>query len=418
MGLRTIAVQVRPSPALRALYTLDGARPSLGEAFREALSGELSRARASLGLVAECLWWLAEQRAFRPTRAATREAAGWRPGKPVRSAAMLDGELSLDVRALESLVESGDESAKVTSVATRSVLDALKDGALVVAEDARSGRAKVAVAALAREVSAHLQRAERAAQRAAERVAKELERAEREARECAERERSERAARKGARAQREKLEREKLEASRAKTTKSAPGRGANKRPKGPPTSFGGLPDDAEPEDRSAKREALGPRGLVLDAEFFVDEAAIPWPCDAMTLDRARKSLLVRFHPDRAGAAGVEMFQRAMRGYGALARALERVGGANTAGAVAGARVAAAHATQSPAASAPSPTKPHARPAVVSTATPVEPARASSAAVETTEPASRPSKPRRARKNETSGEVVGEWPPRPSRVSAK
>ncbi len=400
MGLRTISVHMRSSPALEALWTLDRA-PTVGEALRRALDGELDRVREPLSLLGECLWWLAESGAFRRSRSAAKACAGWRPGRPVRAGALLEGELALDVSALAAQVECGDEAARVTSVAARNVTEALRDGSLVVAQDSRAGRTKVAIAALAKDVRAHLERAERAALRAQERVAREFARAEqadreRKAREKAARDERKESARKEheklAREREEREERERLERERLERESRARAKKARKKAK-PTTSFGGLPDDAEPEDRSREKEQLGARGLVLDAEFFLDEAVLPWPCEARALDSARKSLLVRFHPDRAGDAGVEKFQRAMRGYHVLVRALEKLG-SNTRAADHGPRVAAAHATQPP---PPAPAKAR------------EDAPAEKAAAE--KRAKQPTATPAARRQAVRGAAVGEWPPR-------
>lgn len=416
MGLRTISVQMRSSAALDALFVLERA-PSVSVALRAALQQELERAREPLSLLAECLWWLAESKLFRRDRAANKAAASWRPGKPVRSAALFEGELTLDVPKLAAQVETGDEHARVTSVAARNVLDALRSDAWVSSVDARSGRVRADAGALAREVRAHLERAERAAQKAAERSARaqrehEREEREREAREARERQerraaRSARRAEQQAREERERQEREEREA-RAKRAKSAEGAASKKgkRSKGKPTSFGGLPDDAEPEDRTREPEQLGKRGLPLDAEFFLDEAALAWPIDGRTLESARKSLLVRFHPDRAGDAGVEKFQRAMRGYQALVKAIEKDSGIARS-AERSASVAAAHTTRSEPAPAPEPPAPPA-----STAKP----RKRGPKVERTETPA----PSAARRNESAsrGGSGGEWPPRAPRAGAK
>jgi hypothetical protein len=391
MGLRTISLRVRSAPELEALWTLERSH-SVGGALRVALGAELERLREPLSILAECLWWLGESKAFRRDKSAAKECSRWRPGRPVRTAALFQGELTIDVPALVGDVERGDEAARVTSVATRTVVEAVNKGSLVVAEDARSGRKHVEVSALAKEVRAHLERAERAAERAAAALARELERAksaerarrerlqrekrerqdraqserearsekkraraeqerraqaEREAKERREREQRERERRERERREREQREREQRERERREREQREAAK-AKGRKKAAPTSFGGLPDDAVPEDRSGEREVLSARGLTGDAEFFLTEASLGWPCEGRALDAARKMLLLRFHPDRAGEAGVEKFQRAMRGYHSLVRALERLStGARPA--EHGSRVAAAHATQPPSA---------------------------------------------------------------------
>lgn len=84
-------------------------------------------------------------------------------------------------------------------------------------------------------------------------------------------------------------------------------------------AFGGLPDDATPEDRRTG-EVAGPRGLSLDAEFFLAEAGLAqWPCDAATLERARRAVVTRLHPDRAGDASATAFHRAIKGHAELVK---------------------------------------------------------------------------------------------------
>jgi hypothetical protein len=396
MGLRTISFRVKPSPALSALFTLDTS-PTMGATFRAALDDELSRVREPLSLLAECVWWLADRKHFRRTRDGAKDSGAWKPGKPVRTTSLFDGELAVDVAELSAEVESGDEAARVTSVAVRSVADALRDGALVIADDARAGRIRTTVAGLAKEIRAHLERAERAAHRAAERSAKEEER-ERQARE---RERIERA-----RERDEKRAREE-EARRAREARSTKAHAGKRKAK--PSSFGGLPDDAEPEDRTKEREQLSPRGLPLDAEFFLDEARLPWPCEARALDSARKVLLARFHPDRAGEGATAQFQRAMRGYQALIKAIEK-GSPSARPPEHAASVAAAHAIKSaPAATAPVSGAPEAK------------ARKRSPRVEHAEsaPTVAPKVATRVERPAVSSSApAGEWPPRAPRAGAK
>lgn len=78
--------------------------------------------------------------------------------------------------------------------------------------------------------------------------------------------------------------------------------------------FGGLPDDAT----SAPPVVEVPRserGLTLDGEFFLGVAAVTaWPCTPKVLARARKAVLMKLHPDRAGDGAEADFGRALRGY--------------------------------------------------------------------------------------------------------
>ncbi len=78
--------------------------------------------------------------------------------------------------------------------------------------------------------------------------------------------------------------------------------------------FGGLPDDAT----SAPPVVEVPRserGLTLDGEFFLSVAGVAvWPCAPNALSRARKAVLMKLHPDRAGDGAEADFGRALRGY--------------------------------------------------------------------------------------------------------
>ncbi len=87
------------------------------------------------------------------------------------------------------------------------------------------------------------------------------------------------------------------------------------------TGFGGLPDDAVPEDRRSG-EVYSARGLTLDAEFFLVEATIAaWPCDVKALERGRRLVVSKLHPDRAGEASTSAFHRAIKGHAELLKKL-------------------------------------------------------------------------------------------------
>ncbi len=86
-------------------------------------------------------------------------------------------------------------------------------------------------------------------------------------------------------------------------------------------SFGGLPDDAT-SPPIAPEIPLSPRGLTLDAEFFLESARLKvWPCSAKVLTRARRAVLIELHPDRAGEGSVARFRSALKGFEDLALAL-------------------------------------------------------------------------------------------------
>jgi len=86
-------------------------------------------------------------------------------------------------------------------------------------------------------------------------------------------------------------------------------------------SFGGLPDDAT-STPVAQEVPLSPRGLTLDAEFFLESAQLTvWPCSAKALSRSRRSVLIALHPDRAGEGSEARFHSALKGFEDLARVL-------------------------------------------------------------------------------------------------
>lgn len=86
-------------------------------------------------------------------------------------------------------------------------------------------------------------------------------------------------------------------------------------------SFGGLPDDAT-SPPVAPETPLSPRGLTLDAEFFLESARLTvWPCSAKVLTRSRRSVLIALHPDRAGEGSEGRFRSALKGFEDLARVL-------------------------------------------------------------------------------------------------
>ncbi len=107
----------------------------------------------------------------------------------------------------------------------------------------------------------------------------------------------------------------------------APPRETKARPKKAPEAaksasfFGGLPDDAT----SAPPVVEVPRserGLTLDGEFFLTVAGVAvWPCAPKALSRARKAVLMKLHPDRAGDGAEADFGRALRGYEELVTVL-------------------------------------------------------------------------------------------------
>lgn len=93
-------------------------------------------------------------------------------------------------------------------------------------------------------------------------------------------------------------------------------------PKTAPVGFGGLPDDAESDAPPAANEP-SPTTPTPDAEFFLHAAQITtWPCRRELLDQARRQIISRLHPDRAGEASARDFHRAIKGHLELIKLLE------------------------------------------------------------------------------------------------
>jgi len=89
--------------------------------------------------------------------------------------------------------------------------------------------------------------------------------------------------------------------------------------KAPPTTqggFGGLPDDATSEAPPLPQvEPKSARGLGLDAEYFLEVAAVAsWPCARGVLRDARRRVIARLHPDHAGDDAGRDFHRALKGF--------------------------------------------------------------------------------------------------------
>ncbi|MDP3276592.1 MAG: hypothetical protein Q8Q09_15450 [Deltaproteobacteria bacterium] len=354
------ALHAQLPPALRRPGTQISARPGpLSDHFAEALKSELALLQGPVTLIAESLDWLEGQRVLSTSKTWMRKM---REAKRVSLASIesLQATLTLELPTLLELLAQDDPAALVTAVAVRTVLDAAIQRAVICVTDVRVGRTRTSIEEVYKPLTKLLLRAERELHRRREAEANERKAA-----------RAARAAQKSAQP--------------ATHATAKPKKSAKKAP--PPSSFGGLPDDAVPEDRNAVRPERGARGLLLDAEFFLDEAELPWPCDLQALERARKTLALRFHPDRAGPDAEPAFRRTMQGFHALIRWFE---------------------SNPP----PSPPPPHAPPPTTSPSP-------SRAAHKTKPPPATPRAkppvevPPAAPKRPTKTSSTGEWPPRPA-----
>lgn len=397
--VRKLSVAWGPSPTLFALGVLCASRrrargPGV---VHDELRHELGRALAAL----------------EPSLAAMAAAVTWLEARAVASAALtsktIEGpaglclrntELHVDLARLEDAAhdERGgiEGKAHCTLFALRLVLRAASREELFVVSHCRSGGRRVPLADLLREV-------ERAAKRlgfrdeqvAPSRFAEHL----------------------GSRKTSTKPEtppgpaRVVGAAAREATAPPAQARpkkrAAGQRQRGAPDEgFGGLPDDAvsdaPPAERPRDPDTPGPDGL-----FFLETAGIDaFPCGREALDRARRSVISRLHPDRAGDESARDFHRAIKGHLELAGILERLRPlapppppsppppAVTTPQAPPVPAAAPPAARSPAADAPLTTK-RARAARVTRVAPPSPPAAASARG-----------------------TVNEWPPRPTREAQR
>jgi hypothetical protein len=284
--MRKATIQISPSDALVALQQLHQCRSQLSTPLVSALDAELAQRAEALTQLARCLWWLEQRSLFCVDRAQRRAWREWKPDAIPPSLSMLEGSIQLDLTTLLPWIESGEEEAIVSSVALRSVLQATKLAQLLQSHEAKMGREIVSVARFVDKICRALLRSESLAQKTSATGP----------------------------SQQEKPPKKSKRTARAKQTTQ---------------SFGGLPDDAEPTNHKAPTEPVSTRGLSLDAEFFLEQSELPWPSTKEQIDRARKKVLARLHPDRAGVDSTTQFHRAMRGIDALLRLLSKDGATTT-----------------------------------------------------------------------------------------
>lgn len=293
MAQRKATLWIEPSQPLMALYSLKQSSAHLSAVFAEALAVELATKERQLASLCNCLWWLHEAEVFRVVRSARQRWAQWTQGQPLPALSMLSGTISIHVDALCSAIENdpANINATVTSAAIRSILQAVKQGDILQAGDYRFGAKSISLAQFADKISDLLQRSEQIASKRKASVKPEPKTT--------------------------KTAKPTAKTTTAQKTEKAPKKKAKVH------SFGGLPDDAQPTNRQEAVEPLSARGLSLDAEFFLEQAKLSWPCSAEQMERARKAVLARLHPDRAGSDSTALFQRAMRGWQALGKQLPK-----------------------------------------------------------------------------------------------
>lgn len=290
--MRKIAITWTPAPTLDALLTLISTRPRArgGSAVvHDELRRELRRALAalepSLARVASCIAWL-ERRGHASMGRAAHAVEG------VSCAALRGGALRVDLAALDAAAHEEtrglDGKAHATLYALRATLRALQRAELFTVTSTRAGARRVALDDVLREV-------ERAAKRHGfrddatipARFAPPVEPAPPPA------------------APPPATKPRASAPKRAKPTRATPG-------------FGGLPDDAVSDAPPPPPPAPDPRAPSPDAQFFLRAAEIDaWPCPRATLDRARRAVITRLHPDRAGDEASRDFHRAIKGHAEL-----------------------------------------------------------------------------------------------------
>ncbi len=304
MGLRKATLWIEPSQTLTALHSLLQCKEHLSVSFAAVLTDEMASQQNAITTLSNCLWWLHEVKVFQVSRATRQKWIRWQQSSPMAVLSALAGSLAISLEAITKSVASGDENAKVTSVAIRTILSAVKQDTLLHAADYRMGPKSLSISQFADTMTEHLLQSEKTASKKKPKQ-KPIEAP-------AAKPTSEAKAKPNVATQSKPSK-----PSKVPTPKAAPVK-PTKRAKPPKaTSFGGLPDDAQPTNKIETVEALSPRGLSLDAEFFLEQAKIPWPSPMELIERARKLVLARLHPDRAGAESAGSFHRAMRGVQSL-----------------------------------------------------------------------------------------------------
>lgn len=297
---RILHIEFAPSDALTALSSLRAGATGLGAHFEGEVAAAWRDLEGALELPGRCIEWL-WQRGFLRGAPATRNTPRW----------MAKLTLHIPLRALDPKLDGERDPlrgpAHTTLFALRALLRTLHAHPWFTVLALRIGKTPARLAATLRAVEADA----RARKLPDDAVPSRLTRARPtpDAHDTAAPAESEtvRAAAKTA------------PPKRAKPVVEAPAEPPPKRntKRAKPAAdagFGGLPDDAVSEDRTAAA-SLSARGLTLDAEFFLAEAKIEaWPCAAKVLERARKVLLLQLHPDRAGESSTTAFHRAIKGF--------------------------------------------------------------------------------------------------------
>lgn len=298
--MRKIVVTWGPGTALLALATLAGLRRGRGpslvhDELRRELRHAVASLEAELGLHLACLAWLDRRGLAVLGRASPRSAdALVRALHPV--------ELRVDLEALDAALgaegRGPDGKAHTTLFALRTVLKTLHRGDLCDRLAVRAGTRRVELDAVLREIE---RRAKRHGFRDDTTVPARF------------------GPKAGATDTPPAPAPPAAEAVPPKPRRS-PRRAA---PRAVPEGFGSLPDDAVSEGPSPAAPPPDPHAPSDDARFFLREAGLEaWPCDRLLLDRARRAVITRLHPDRAGDHTARDFHRAIKGHAELIALLD------------------------------------------------------------------------------------------------
>jgi outer membrane biosynthesis protein TonB len=311
--MRKLSLAWGPSPTLSALGVLGASRrrgravTAVHDELRRELRRALASLEAALGPMVTCLPWLECRGVLRTTRGAVSLEGPL--GGCLREAviqvdlAQLDASVSAEARGV-------DGKAHCVLFALRAVLRALTRDDLFTVTSVKAGARRIELDAALREV-------ERVAKRQGFRDESAV-----PARFAPHVEAPEPAARRTApppeappRAKPVAKEPVAPEPARPKRTRAR---------KAESVGFGGLPDDAE-SDAPPVEAPRDPDVPGVDGRFFLETAGIAaWPCGRDVLDRARRAVIARLHPDRAGDDAARDFHRAIKGHLELAGILERL----------------------------------------------------------------------------------------------
>lgn len=316
--MRKLSVTWGPSPTLSALGVLGASRrrgravTAVHDELRRELRRALVSLESALSPMVTCLPWLESRGVLRSTRGAVSLEGPL--GGCLREAvvqvdlAQLDASVSAEARGV-------DGKAHCVLFALRAVLRALTRDDLFTVTSVKAGARRIELDAALREV-------ERVAKRQGFRDESAV-----PARFAPHVEAPEPAARRTTPPPEAPPRAKPVVKETVAKESVTPEPARPKRPrarKAESVGFGGLPDDAE-SDAPPVEAPRDPDVPGVDGRFFLETAGIAvWPCGRDVLDRARRAVIARLHPDRAGDDAARDFHRAIKGHLELAGILERL----------------------------------------------------------------------------------------------